>query len=260
MFCNVLPPLPWCRPGVRLHHHCEKPADRRRIPALPLAPVPRGRRSKAATGSLFMPHTHPTWYSSNWTCSNRWLPTCTRTTTTCGSSTSPVTIRVSSAVHLHVSNKWSNVSETKCSSFVCLLLSSVWDAWLGSSRWHHSTGTQRVSIPSVCTAFKLEALWHGLFAMFFLSSNWTVIHLTRSAHQESRLYNNFKRLSRTGRNLHSHVHEAPMTKKHYQVTGYGMVSTFTFLTALSILHMLVLLEVDIVWALWQCANFHPVVV
>lgn len=26
----------------------------------------------------------------------------------------------------------------------------------------------------------------------------------------------------TGRNLHSHIHEAPMTKKHFQVTGYGM--------------------------------------
>ena len=32
---------------------------------------------------------------------------------------------------------------------------------------------------------------------------------------------------RTTRNLHSHVHEAPMTKKHFQVTGYGIVSTFT---------------------------------
>lgn len=29
---------------------------------------------------------------------------------------------------------------------------------------------------------------------------------------------------RTTRNLHSHLHEAPMTKKHLQVTGYGLVS------------------------------------
>lgn len=76
-------------------------------------------------------------HSSNQTCSNRWPPTCTRTTTTCGSFTSPVTMRVSSALYLHVSNKWSNVSETKRSAFVCLLLSPVWDAWLGSSWWHH---------------------------------------------------------------------------------------------------------------------------
>lgn len=30
--------------------------------------------------------------------------------------------------------------------------------------------------------------------------------------------------SRTSRNLHSHYHEAPLTRKHYQVTGYGIVS------------------------------------
>ena len=30
---------------------------------------------------------------------------------------------------------------------------------------------------------------------------------------------------RTTRNLHSHLHEAPLTKKHFQVTGYGIVST-----------------------------------
>lgn len=89
---------------------------------------------------------------------NRWLPTSTKTTTTCGSSASPLAMRVSSTVYLHVSNKWSNVSETKCSSFVCVLLRPVWDAWLGSSRWHHSTGTQRVSVQSVCIAFILEAL------------------------------------------------------------------------------------------------------
>lgn len=29
---------------------------------------------------------------------------------------------------------------------------------------------------------------------------------------------------RTSRNLHSHYHEAPLTRKHYQVTGYGIVS------------------------------------
>lgn len=29
---------------------------------------------------------------------------------------------------------------------------------------------------------------------------------------------------RTTRNLHSHLHEAPLTKKHFQVTGYGIVS------------------------------------
>lgn len=63
--------------------------------------------------------------------------------------------------------------------------------------------------------------------------------------RESRLYNRIPHLSRTGRNLHSHVHEAPMTKKHFQVTGYGTVSTFTFLTAFSVLHMDVLLELDI---------------
>lgn len=43
--------------------------------------------------------------------------------------------------------------------------------------------------------------------------------------------NHFQRLSRTGRNLHSHIHEAPMTKKHFQVTGYGMVSTFIAVTS-----------------------------
>lgn len=32
---------------------------------------------------------------------------------------------------------------------------------------------------------------------------------------------------RTTRNLHSHLHEAPMTKKHFQVTGYGIVSMST---------------------------------
>lgn len=106
-------------------------------------------------------------YSSNRSCSNRWLPTCTRTTTTCGSFTSPVTMRVSSTVYLHVSNKWSHVSKTKCSSLVCLPLSPVWDAWLGSSRWHHSTGTQRVSIQRAYIAFLLGALWHRLFMMFF---------------------------------------------------------------------------------------------
>ena len=29
---------------------------------------------------------------------------------------------------------------------------------------------------------------------------------------------------RTHRNLHSHTEKAPMTKSHYQVTGYGQVS------------------------------------
>lgn len=29
---------------------------------------------------------------------------------------------------------------------------------------------------------------------------------------------------RTSRNLHSHQHEAPLTRKHFQVTGYGIVS------------------------------------
>lgn len=74
------------------------------------------------------------------------------------------------------------------------------------------------------------------------------------------MYNRIQRLSRTGRNLHSHVHEAPMTKKHFQVTGYGMVSAFTFLTAFSVLHMDVLSELDIGLALWQRATFLPVVV
>uniref|UniRef100_A0A8C1ZBL2 Protein O-mannosyl-transferase 2 n=1 Tax=Cyprinus carpio TaxID=7962 RepID=A0A8C1ZBL2_CYPCA len=32
----------------------------------------------------------------------------------------------------------------------------------------------------------------------------------------------------TTRNLHSHFHEAPLTKKHLQVTGYGIVSTISF--------------------------------
>lgn len=174
-------------------------------------------------------------YSPNQSCSYRWLPTCTRTTTTIGSFTSPVTMRVSSALDQLVPNKWSNVSETKCSSLVCLLLSPVRDAWLGSSRWHHSTGTQRVSIQSVCKAFLLEALWHRLFIMLFLSEKSHIF--TCCAHCRSKLYNHIQHLSRTGRNLHSHVHEAPMTKKHFQVTGYGTVSTFTLLTALSVLHM-----------------------
>ena len=30
-------------------------------------------------------------------------------------------------------------------------------------------------------------------------------------------------LYRTHRNLHSHTEKAPMTKSHYQVTGYGQV-------------------------------------
>ncbi|MBV97788.1 Protein O-mannosyl-transferase 2, partial [Eschrichtius robustus] len=32
-------------------------------------------------------------------------------------------------------------------------------------------------------------------------------------------------LYRTSRNLHSHYHEAPLTRKHYQVTGYGINGT-----------------------------------
>ena len=32
---------------------------------------------------------------------------------------------------------------------------------------------------------------------------------------------------RTTRNLHTHLHEAPLTKKHFQVTGYGIVSSST---------------------------------
>lgn len=50
-----------------------------------------------------------------------------------------------------------------------------------------------------------------------------------------------------------------MTKKHFQVTGYGMVSIFTFLTALSVLHMDGL-ELDIALPLWKRANFLPAVV
>lgn len=41
--------------------------------------------------------------------------------------------------------------------------------------------------------------------------------------------------SRTGRNLHSHLHEAPMTKKHFQVTGYGIVSMCSVIRILSYL-------------------------
>jgi dolichyl-phosphate-mannose--protein O-mannosyl transferase len=33
----------------------------------------------------------------------------------------------------------------------------------------------------------------------------------------------------THRNLHSHREQAPMTKKHYQVTGYGEVRSVQFL-------------------------------
>lgn len=33
----------------------------------------------------------------------------------------------------------------------------------------------------------------------------------------------------TSRNLHSHYHEAPLTRKHYQVTGYGIVKTVNVL-------------------------------
>lgn len=38
---------------------------------------------------------------------------------------------------------------------------------------------------------------------------------------------------RTTRNLHSHLHEAPMTKKHFQVTGYGIVSIAPHLKLIS---------------------------
>lgn len=50
--------------------------------------------------------------------------------------------------------------------------------------------------------------------------------------------------SRTTRNLHSHLHDAPLTKKHFQVTGYGIVSRsstqsctwWSFLLCLSACH------------------------
>ena len=38
------------RPGLRIHHHSEESAYRRRLPALPLAPVPRRSWSQAAAG------------------------------------------------------------------------------------------------------------------------------------------------------------------------------------------------------------------
>lgn len=40
----------WCRPGLWLRHYNKKPPYRRRVFALPLAPLPRGGGSKAATG------------------------------------------------------------------------------------------------------------------------------------------------------------------------------------------------------------------
>lgn len=42
---------------------------------------------------------------------------------------------------------------------------------------------------------------------------------------------------RTTRNLHSHLHEAPLTKKHLQVTGYGIVSIIVFMCLLNLIKM-----------------------
>lgn len=36
----------------------------------------------------------------------------------------------------------------------------------------------------------------------------------------------------TGRNLHSHREQAPVTKRHHQVTGYGEVSIYLWKTGL----------------------------
>lgn len=51
----------------------------------------------------------------------------------------------------------------------------------------------------------------------------------------------FAVLFRTTRNLHSHLHEGPVTKKHFQVTGYGTVSTP--MTRHSALHLYQILTV-----------------
>lgn len=173
--CEVMfPSLPWCRPGVRLHHHSQEPAYRRRIPPLSLAPVPRGRRSEAATGLLPMNPTPPPPSTMNimnhlalfpLTLTkphlNRWPRTSTRTTTTCGSFTSPVPMEVSPTVYLHVSNKWSNVSETKQFPFCLSLLKPslgclTWFVMVTSFDWNtkskHSQCLNSFSLKSAeCT-------------------------------------------------------------------------------------------------------------
>lgn len=95
---------------------------------------------------------------------------------------------------------------------------------------------------SFCIGSTLTQTFYDVFSVLELNSQTLNTQCTL---RESRLYNHIPHLSRTGRNLHSHVHVAPMTKKHFQVTGYGTVSTFTFLTAFSVLHSDLLLEPDI---------------
>lgn len=87
------------------------------------------------------------------------------------------------------------------------LTSSIWDTRSYSSWWHHSIGAQRVS--TILHPQKKSCYWSSWFSC--ASKN---LHITYF----------FPGLWRTTRNLHTHLHQAPMTKKHFQVTGYGVVS------------------------------------
>lgn len=98
--------------------------------------------------------------------------------------------------------------------WVYCLFSSIWDIWSGSSWWYNSTGAQRVSVMTPQSSEMKNILFNirrfksdRRFKWFSVCDD--VI---------------FPGAFRTTRNLHAHLHEAPLTKKHYQVTGYGIVS------------------------------------
>lgn len=183
----------WCRPGIWLHHYGKKRPYCWRILALSLAPVPRGRWDKAATSELLLCHlpknneiiSYRFLFLQLNCCvvSNRWLPISTRTTTTCGSFTSQMTMKVSCIIYLHFQTKWSHVPESNCSSLLFVSIKPglehlPWFVMVTSFDWNtkskHNEYLHRIHIGSIIALLKtcvdIEFKWWCFSIMWTLHS------------------------------------------------------------------------------------------
>uniref|UniRef100_A0A8C2ZVE4 Protein O-mannosyl-transferase 2 n=1 Tax=Cyclopterus lumpus TaxID=8103 RepID=A0A8C2ZVE4_CYCLU len=99
--------------------------------------------------------------------------------------------------------------------------SSAFQSRLIGNNLHNASMPEYLAYGSTITVKNLR------IAGGYLHSHWHLYPEGVGARQQQ-VSDNFFSLpfaSRTTRNLHGHLHEAPLTKKHFQVTGYGINGT-----------------------------------